>query len=128
MNIGAPLPTRPVASAGKGQNDHLSETVSQVLEPVANVYEGGMEVNSTQDLLSKIDNMNKNADHSLEEIDLDEVDRELDIMEEAIEGGVEDVALTRDEVMVHMRRSKIVASCTHFYDVKNRLFITAYIL
>ena len=44
MNMGTPPPTRPVASAGRGQNDHLSETVSQVLEPVANVYEGGMEV------------------------------------------------------------------------------------
>ena len=42
VSLGGPPPTRPVASAGKGQNDHLSETVSQVLEPVANMYEGGM--------------------------------------------------------------------------------------
>ena len=82
VDMGTPPPTRPVASAGKGQNDHLSETVSQVLEPVANLYEGGMEVNSTQDLLSRIDELNDGKNLELENIDFSEVNRELDELEE----------------------------------------------
>ena len=41
VNIGTPPPTRPVASVGKGQNDHLSE-------PVANVYKGGWRSTATR--------------------------------------------------------------------------------
>ena len=38
VDTGGPPPTRPVASAGGGQDDHFSETVSQCLEPVANTW------------------------------------------------------------------------------------------
>ena len=81
--MGGPAPTRPVASAGKGQNDHMSEIVSHLLEPVANYWDGGMEVNSTPDMLSRIDRMNDDPPE-LELIDIDEVDRELDEMERAM--------------------------------------------
>ena len=103
VSLGTPPPTRPVASAGKGQNDHLSETVSQVLEPVANVFEGGMEVNSTQDMLNKIDKLNTDGDLELEDINLQEVDEELERMEkekqETFEVDVDDVAEEEQEVL-----------------------------
>ena len=61
VNIGGEPPSRPVASANSGQNVHLSEVVSQILEPIANNWKGGMEVISTPDLASKIDGMNDEA-------------------------------------------------------------------
>ena len=75
--MGGPAPTRPVASAGKGQDDHMSEVVSHLLEPVANNSSGGMEANSTPDVLSSIDQLNERVG-DLEEIDLEAVDKELD--------------------------------------------------
>ena len=77
VEAGGPPPTRPVASAGGGQDDHLSETISTVLEPVANKMKGGMETTSTPDFISKIVELNK-KEFNCEEIDLAEVDRALD--------------------------------------------------
>ena len=77
VEAGGPPPTRPVASAGGGQNDNMSETVSGILEPVASTWTGGMETKSTPGFLSKINEMNENAPE-LEDIDLCEVDRALD--------------------------------------------------
>ena len=74
---GGPPPTRPVASAGGGQNDNMSETVSLILEPVANTCTGGMETKSTPGFVSKIVKMNEKA-RELEEIDLEEIDKALD--------------------------------------------------
>ena len=71
--MGGPPPTRPVASAGGGQIDHLSETVSIVLEPVAGEWSGGMESNSTPDFVIRIVNLNK-KNIKVEDIDIEEVD------------------------------------------------------
>ena len=56
---GGLAPTRPVASANSGMNMHFSELVSQVLEPVANMWEGGLEVISTDDFISNLDRLNE---------------------------------------------------------------------
>ena len=56
-------PTRPVASGNSGMNLHLSEVISLILEPVANVFKEGLEVISKDDMLSKVDDLNeKNAE------------------------------------------------------------------
>ena len=82
VDMGTAPPSRPVASAGSGANDNMSETVSQALEPVANMWRGGMEANSTCDLVDKVENLNEiNKDKKLEEIDLGEIDAELDRLE-----------------------------------------------
>ena len=82
VDMGTAPPSRPVASAGSGANDNMSETISQALEPVANIWRGGMEANSTCDVIDKIESMNEsNKDKKLEEIDLDAVDAELDRLE-----------------------------------------------
>ena len=47
LETGKPPPSRPVVSAGSGQNDHLSEIISHILEPVIKMRPGGMEVTST---------------------------------------------------------------------------------
>jgi hypothetical protein len=76
LAVGGAPPSRPVASSGGGQNDHMSESVSQILEPVANTYTGGMEVNSTPDFVSVIVSLN-GKDLVCENLDLEEIDREL---------------------------------------------------
>ena len=77
ISMGGAPPTRPVASAGGGQIDHLSETVSTALEPVAGEWSGGMESNSTPDFVSRIVTLNK-KELKNEEIDIEEVDRAID--------------------------------------------------
>ena len=42
----------------------MSETVSQLLEPVANNWKGGMEVNSTSDFISRVDDLNDRGEHA----------------------------------------------------------------
>ena len=69
--------SRPVASAGKGQNDQMSKVVSPLLEPVANNFSGGMEANSTPDVLSSIDQLNGRVG-DFEEIHLEAENKELD--------------------------------------------------
>ena len=78
--MGEAPPSRPVASAGSGQNYHFSENVSQILEPVANTWKGGMESSSTPDMVSKIKELN-DGDLELEDINLSEVDMALDELE-----------------------------------------------
>ena len=77
VSMGGSPPTRPVASAGGGQIDHLSETVSTVLEPVAGEWSGGLESNSTPDFVSRIVNLNK-KNIKVEDIDMELVERGLD--------------------------------------------------
>jgi hypothetical protein len=77
VEMGGVPPTRPVCSTGSGQNDHLSENVSILLEPVANIKETGMEVTSTPDMVSVVVEANK-MDRKLENINLNEVDEEMD--------------------------------------------------
>ena len=81
VRMGTAPPSRPVASAGGGQNDHFSENVSQLLEPVANTWRGGMEANSTCDVVDKVETMN-DKEIPLEDIDLEEVDAEMDRKQE----------------------------------------------
>ena len=68
-----------MASAGGGQDDHLSESISIVLEPVANKITGGKETTSTQDFVSKIVELNE-KDLRHEDMELEEVDKALDEM------------------------------------------------
>ena len=77
LETGKPPPSRPVVSAGAGQNDHLSEIVSHILEPIVKMRPGGMEVTSTGDFIARVEGINK-LSIPIEEIDLEEVDRELD--------------------------------------------------
>ena len=103
IETGDAPPTRPVASSGGGQDDHLSETVSQILEPVANTWTGGMETTSTQDFVSKIVELNK-GDLELEDIDLESVDKMFKEEEERADSeytrieGEEFMEVAKDEM------------------------------
>ena len=55
---GSPIPSRPVVSGNKTYNVHLSEILSEVLEPVAKEATGA-EVASTEDALCQITELNK---------------------------------------------------------------------
>ena len=59
-DVGGPPPSRPLAKASKGINVHLSDIVSEFIEPLATARKGTMEVISTDDFLSKCDGLNKN--------------------------------------------------------------------
>ena len=74
--MGGHQPTRLVCSAEGGQNDHLLENVSQVLEPVANLEETGLEVTSTPDMVSVITDINGRERYIIEE-DLAKIDKEM---------------------------------------------------
>ena len=80
LDTGKPPPSRPVVSAGSGQNDHLSEIVSHILEPIVKMRPGGMEVTSTGDFISRINGINEMI-IPIEEIDLEEIDRKLEEQE-----------------------------------------------
>ena len=80
LETGTPPPSRPVVSAGAGQNDHLSEIVSHILEPIVKMRPGGMEVTSTGDFISRINGINEMI-IPVEEIDLAEVDEQLEKQE-----------------------------------------------
>ena len=84
VDMGGAPPTRPVCSAGGGQNDHLSEGVSQLLEPVVSVKESGMEVTSTPDMVSVIVGINK-KDLKPVEMDNIKVEEELEALEKELE-------------------------------------------
>ena len=58
---GQPVPSRPVVSGNKGLNTHLSELLSEILEPIA-LHMGSAEVSSTEEALHKITNINKYID------------------------------------------------------------------
>ena len=80
METGKPPPSRPVASAGSGQNDHLSEIISHILEPIVKMRPGGMEVTSTGDFIARVEEVNKQG-MELEDIDLELVDEHLNKQE-----------------------------------------------
>ena len=81
LDMGTPAPTRPVVSAGSGQNDHLSEIISQSLEPVANTWRGGMEVPSTGAFLDKVNTINTQG-LEFEHVNLEEIDDAMERQEE----------------------------------------------
>ena len=55
---GKPPPTRPIAGGNDGQNVHLSELNSEILESVVEAYEGGVEVISTEDMNARWEEVN----------------------------------------------------------------------
>ena len=82
LETGKAPPSRPVVSAGSCQNDHLSEIILNVLEPIVKKWKGGMELESTGDMLAKINEINEKG-VLIEDIDLESVDEELDEAERA---------------------------------------------
>ena len=54
-----PVPTRPVVSGNRGLNTHLSELLSEILEPATN-FVGGAEILSTEEALQKINCIKQN--------------------------------------------------------------------
>ena len=69
-----------MCSAGAGQDDHLSEVISHILEPIIKMRPGGLEVNSTGDFISIIDDINT-RDIPIEEINLEEIVKHLEDQE-----------------------------------------------
>ena len=62
-HMGTCPPTRPVVSGNMGMNIHLSEVVSDLIEPLVDKYMGGRESISTEDMISKFMGLNdKNED------------------------------------------------------------------
>ena len=61
---GKPPPSRPVVSGNTGLNCHLSELLSLLLEPVS-LESNGHEVDSTTELLNKIENLNHEFNNGL---------------------------------------------------------------
>ena len=58
MDLGTPPPSRSVVSGNQGMNMSLSELISWLLEPVANEWQGGFEVNSTDDFINRLETYN----------------------------------------------------------------------
>ena len=50
---------RPVCSSQSGLNFHLQNLISEVLEPIADQVQGGVEVGSTEDLLHEVELLNQ---------------------------------------------------------------------
>ena len=80
LETGKPPPSRPVVSAGAGQDDHLSEIISHILEPIVKMRPGGMEMTSTGAFIALVDSINEMV-IPIEDINLDEVDYHLDSQE-----------------------------------------------
>ena len=55
---GTAPPTRPVVGGHRGINMHISELVSDILDPVVANYEGGCEIISTEDLIARVEILN----------------------------------------------------------------------
>ena len=51
--------TRPIVSSGAGMNCQLSNILSELLEPIAEMSTNSKEVISSEDLLSRVDKINK---------------------------------------------------------------------
>ena len=55
---GTAPPTRPVVGGHLGINMHLSEIISDILDPVVATYEGGKEIISTEDMVARVVRLN----------------------------------------------------------------------
>ena len=68
---GKPVPSRPVVSGNRGVNSHLSEILSEVLEPLV-LEMGGGEISSTEEALHVISSTNEKIENgvSLEDINI----------------------------------------------------------
>ena len=82
----APLPTRPVISGNKGINTHLSELLSEILEPVSGSIGGG-EIASTEEALNRINQIN---DLILKHEDIGAVDILTELSKQLIPGTKND--------------------------------------
>ena len=60
-DTGDPVPTRPVASGNCGVNTHMSELISEILEPIAMELDGG-EIASTEEMLNRFVTLNEKID------------------------------------------------------------------
>ena len=60
-------PTRPVASGNRGMNMHLSEILSDILEPVADGVENTCEVISTEDMVARLLRVDRSLENWSEE-------------------------------------------------------------
>ena len=58
FDSGAPVPSRPVVSGNSTINTHLSELISEIVEPIA-LHMNGCEVQSSEEALSLIDKYNE---------------------------------------------------------------------
>ena len=58
-HMGTCPPTRPVISGNMGMNIHLSEVVSDLIEPLVDKFMGGRESISTEDMISKFVGLNE---------------------------------------------------------------------
>ena len=56
---GTPVPTRPVVSGNKGINTHISEILSELLEPLV-MNLGSAEISSTEEALYRMHSINEN--------------------------------------------------------------------
>ena len=56
--LGTTPPTRPVAGGHLGMNLHLSEVISDLVEPLVDKYMGGRECISTEDMIAKLEGNN----------------------------------------------------------------------
>ena len=52
-------PTRPIASGNQGMNMHLSEIISEIVEPLVDEFEGGFETISTEDMQARFIGLNE---------------------------------------------------------------------
>ena len=58
FSSGKPVPTRPIVSGNGCLNSHLSELVSEIIEPVV-LEKTGAEIQSTEEALAIIDELNE---------------------------------------------------------------------
>ena len=77
LETGTPPPSRPVVSAGAGQNYHMSEIISTILEPIVKNWKGSMEMESTGDLVSIVNDISEKKVVVEEEVDLELVDEHM---------------------------------------------------
>ena len=55
----SPPPTRPIAGGNTGMNIHISEVISEMVEPMVDAFEGGKEIISTEDMKARIEIINE---------------------------------------------------------------------
>ena len=70
IESGKPVPTRPVVSGSRGVNTHISEWLSEIMEPIAARMKSA-EVCSTEEVLSKIDKLNNEIESGVDTTQFD---------------------------------------------------------
>ena len=111
---GKPVPTRPVVSGNRGINTHLSELLSEILEPATN-FVGGAEILSTEEALQKINCINDTVlkHDNLDEINaIDELANHVDFQDKLLTDVLEGLRLDKgnegtqnDSSLDHLKES-----------------------